>query len=63
MPLWTAAAAEGIGIVEVESGQLEGVASDVEGVTLFKGIPFAASTAGENRWKAPQPAEAWDGFI
>ncbi len=52
---------DGIGTVTVEGGQLLGVSSDVEGVTLFKGIPFAASTAGENRWKAPQSVEPWDG--
>lgn len=29
-------------------------------ITVWKGIPFAASTAGENRWRAPQPAEPWN---
>ena len=47
--------------VTVEGGMLTGVAADVEGVTLYKGIPFAASTAGENRFKAPQPVEPWEG--
>ncbi|KAJ5302199.1 carboxylesterase [Penicillium antarcticum] len=28
-------------------------------ITVWKGIPFAASTGGENRWKAPQPASPW----
>jgi para-nitrobenzyl esterase len=52
--------AGGIGVVEVEGGQVSGVASDAEGVQLFKGIPFAADTSGENRWKAPQEVESWD---
>ena len=26
---------------------------------VFLGIPFAASTANQNRWKPPQPAAAW----
>ena len=50
-------AAEGLDPVTVEGGQLAGAASDTEGVTLYKGISFAASTVGENRWKAPQPLE------
>lgn len=28
-------------------------------ITVWKGIPFAATTAGQNRWKAPQPASSW----
>ncbi|OJZ79607.1 hypothetical protein ASPFODRAFT_557679 [Aspergillus luchuensis CBS 106.47] len=32
-------------------------------VTVWKGIPFAASTAGENRWKAPQPVSSWNGTL
>lgn len=50
-----------VDIVEVEGGLVKGVKTDVEGVQLFKGVPFAGSTAGENRWKEPQPVEPWDG--
>lgn len=59
----TTFAAEGnpVDIVEIEGGKVQGVASDVEGVQIFKGIPFAADTSGENRWKAPQPVEEWEG--
>ncbi|OJJ81435.1 carboxylesterase/lipase family protein [Aspergillus glaucus CBS 516.65] len=32
-------------------------------ITVWKGIPFAATTAGQNRWKAPQPASAWNGTL
>lgn len=56
-----ASAQTGIDIVEVEGGKVQGVATDVASVQLFKGIPFAASTAGENRFRAPQPVEPWDG--
>lgn len=28
-------------------------------ITVWKGIPFAASTAYENRWRAPKPRATW----
>lgn len=34
-----------------------------ESVTVWKGIPFAATTAGENRWKPPQPRASWNGTL
>lgn len=47
------------GAVKIDSGLLSGTNAD--GVRSFKGIPYAASTAGENRWKPPQPVKAWQG--
>jgi para-nitrobenzyl esterase len=44
----------------VSGGTVRGVASD--DVAAFKGIPFAAPPAGPNRWRAPQPVEAWNGI-
>lgn len=32
-------------------------------IAVWKGIPFAATTAGSNRWKAPQPAMAWNSTL
>ncbi|PYH40211.1 carboxylesterase/lipase family protein [Aspergillus saccharolyticus JOP 1030-1] len=32
-------------------------------ITVWKGIPFAATTGGQNRWKAPQPASPWNGTL
>lgn len=29
-------------------------------ITVWKGIPFAASTAGQNRFNPPQPAQSWN---
>ncbi|MGI4812992.1 MAG: carboxylesterase/lipase family protein [Janthinobacterium lividum] len=31
-------------------------------VRIYRGIPYAAAPQGELRWKAPQPAAAWDGI-
>lgn len=44
----------------VEGGQISGVA-ETEGVTLYKGIPYAAPPVGELRWKKPQAVIPWDG--
>jgi len=40
-------------IASTESGKYQGQL--VEGVNTFLGIPYAASTAGDNRWKKPLP--------
>jgi para-nitrobenzyl esterase len=45
--------------VKLDSGLVSGTTTD--GVHSYKGIPYAASTAGENRWKPPQPVPAWSG--
>jgi para-nitrobenzyl esterase len=45
--------------VEIESGALAGASAD--GVASFRGIPYAAPPVGELRWRAPQPAPAWEG--
>ncbi|MFM7272661.1 MAG: carboxylesterase/lipase family protein, partial [Gammaproteobacteria bacterium] len=54
-----AQAAEDPLLVRSASGLVRGFAH--EGVHEFRGIPFAASTAGEKRWTLPVPAPAWEG--
>lgn len=49
-------------VLTIESGQIEGVASDDPQVTLYKGIPYAAPPVGELRWKKPQPVQPWNGI-
>ena len=47
--------------VTVETGVIEGIPAADPRITAFKGVPFAAPPVGENRWRAPQPAENWEG--
>jgi len=48
--------------VRIDTGALTGVVGTTQPmVRVFKGIPYAASPTGENRWKAPQPVAKWDG--
>ncbi len=48
-------------ILTIEGGQVQGVNTDIKGVTVYRGIPFAAPPTGQNRWKAPQPVIPWEG--
>ncbi len=45
--------------VRVEGGMLEGVATD--GLTVYKGIPFATPPLADLRWRPPQPGAPWTG--
>lgn len=49
--------------VKTENGIVEGLPAGNQMVSIFKGIPFAKAPVGELRWKAPQPAEDWDGIL
>ncbi|HEX2395570.1 MAG TPA: carboxylesterase family protein [Bacteroidales bacterium] len=46
--------------VRVEEGLLQGIHEN--GLMVYKGIPFAAPPVGDLRWRAPQPAEKWEGI-
>ncbi|OPJ59514.1 carboxylesterase/lipase family protein [Clostridium oryzae] len=49
--------------VKVENGIVQGLPAGDARITSFKGIPFAASPVGKNRWRAPQPAKDWEGVL
>ena len=46
-------------VVKTRYGEVRG--SEIEGVHIFKGIPFAAPPFGANRFQPPQPVEPWSG--
>ncbi len=45
--------------VRTEYGLVKGVTEP--GLTIYRGIPFAAPPIGDLRWRPPQPAKPWDG--
>ena len=52
-----------IGIVETTYGKTEGIELEGrgEGLTMFRGIPYAAPPVGELRWKPPVKPGSWEG--
>ncbi len=49
----------GIGIVTTKYGRMQGVTEN--GVTVFRGVPYARPPVGALRWRAPEKPEPWDG--
>ena len=48
--------------VTIESGTLAGKFSEDGQVRIFWGVPYAKPPVGPLRWRAPQPAEPWEGI-
>lgn len=49
--------------VKTENGIVKGEFIDSSGITVFRGIPFAAPPIGDFRWKAPQPVKNWEAVL
>ncbi len=60
LPLALCAATGSSPVVETSTGKVRGLAHE-GGTFSFKGIPYAASTAGKNRFMPPRPREPWSG--
>ncbi len=48
-------------VLTIEGGQVQGVTTDLPGVIVYRGIPYAAPPIGDLRWKEPQPVVPWQG--
>ena len=62
--MWVAPAlalseAELFPVATTRYGKVKGISWS--GVHAFKGVPYGASTAGKNRWRAPRPPTSWKG--
>lgn len=55
-------AADDSPVLSIAGGKVQGVKAELDGVYVYRGIPYAAPPIGQLRWKAPQPVEPWDGI-
>ena len=42
---------------KIESGALQGV--EANGLSIYRGVPYATPPLGDLRWREPQPVKAW----
>jgi para-nitrobenzyl esterase len=51
-------------IVKTDKGYVSGtlIGEPGKGVSIFRGIPYAAPPVGNLRWKPPQPVAPWEGI-
>src|SRR6185312_17350021 len=59
--LTTAAQAQSAPLIKLEAGTVRG--SHVDGLSVFKGVPFAAPPVGPLRWHAPEQPTPWQGVL
>ncbi|HSW57749.1 MAG TPA: carboxylesterase family protein [Dehalococcoidales bacterium] len=51
-----------LSIIKTEDGMIRGFPDTDAGITVFRGVPYAAPPVGELRWKPPQPVKPWTGI-
>jgi para-nitrobenzyl esterase len=59
-PARAGAAGSSGAVVRIAAGRVQGVS--VNGLEVFKGIPFAQPPVGKLRWEPPQPVKPWAGI-
>jgi len=59
--LTTPAHGQSAPLVKLEAGTVRG--SHVDGLSVFKGVPFAAPPVGPLRWHAPEQPKPWQGVL
>ena len=50
-------------IKTTSKGTVKGVEEENGTALVYYGVPYGASTAGSNRWRAPQPVAPWSGTL
>jgi para-nitrobenzyl esterase len=48
---------------KIENGTIEGIYDTKTGIQKYFGVPFAKPPVGDLRWKAPLPADNWQGVL
>ncbi len=51
---------KGLGVVTTEGGYVSGI--NQSGLSVYLGIPYAASPTGDLRWRPPEAAKPWGGI-
>ena len=49
-------------VADTTAGKVRGVVDARSGMRTWRGVPFGASTASTGRFRAPQPAQRWQGL-
>ena len=49
-------------VLSITGGEIQGIETETPGITIFKGIPYAAPPVGDLRWREPQPVIPWEGI-
>jgi para-nitrobenzyl esterase len=50
-------------VLKIMGGKVQGVETEIPGIYVYRGIPYAAPPVGELRWKEPQPVVPWEGVL